>query len=483
VTMSLRPAPDRSSTPPLRWNAFSLQRSAGRGAAHRPTRDWLTSSSPRPSPPSRTEAREWHPRSGSPNSPWRCGTRLLAFGFIGILLAGCAQLGPANPRDLEPLLRSGGAALRQAVDRAPELRLQVLIAELDESPGRPTTLRRHGFRVDAEYFYPASSIKLCAAVAALQEVERLEAALPGTQLAEAPLEIAPLFAGDVAQIHDPTHLAGGRITVAHEVRKLALVSDNQAFNRLYDFVGHEPLNRAMHALGLPSAVINHRLSDPRAAPDQHASAAVTLRPPGGAPVEVPARISPLRLTNTAPGLRVGQAFLRSDQRVDESMDFAGRNGITLVDLQNLLVKVVRPDVALPGAPLRLTPEHRALLVGALTGYPRESADPRYPAADYPDDYCKFLLPGVRRVFPATEPGRRVEITGKIGRAYGFTVENCALRNPATGRTVFVTAVLYTNADGVLNDDRYEYAEVADPVLADLGELVARRWLAPAGEAR
>jgi hypothetical protein len=234
----------------------------------------------------------------------------------------------------------------------------------------------------------------------------------------------------------------------------------------------------MHALGLPSAVINHRLSDPRAVPDQRASAAVTLRPPGHAPVEVPARISPLRLTNTAPALRVGQAFLRGDQRVDESMDFAGRNGIKLVDLQNLLVKVVRPDVVLPGAPLRLTPEHRALLVGALTEYPRESADPRYPAADYPDDYCKFLLPGVRRVFPATEPGRRVEITGKIGRAYGFTVENCALRNPATGQTVFVTAVLYTNADGVLNDDRYEYAEVADPVLAELGELVARRWLVP-----
>lgn len=425
------------------------------------------------------EEREWHPCSGSLNSPWRSGTRLLALSFVGILLAGCAQLGPATPRDLEPLLRTGGAALRQAVDRAPELRLQVLIAELDDARGRPPTLRRHGFRVDAEYFYPASSIKLCAAVAALQEVERLEASQPGTQLAEAPLEIAPLFAGDVAQTDDPTHLAGGRITVAHEVHKLALISDNQAFNRLYDVVGHEQLNRAMHALGLPSAVINHRLSDPRAVPDQHASAAVTLRPPGGAPVEVPARISPLRLTNTAPGLRVGQAFLRGDQRVEESMDFAGRNGITLVDLQNLLVKVVRPDVDLPGAPLRLTPEHRALLVGALTEYPRESADPRYPAKDYPDDYCKFLLPGVRRVFPATEPGRRVEITGKIGRAYGFTVENCALRNPATGRTVFVTAVLYTNADGVLNDDRYEYAEVADSVLADLGELVARRWLAPA----
>jgi hypothetical protein len=36
-------------------------------------------------------------------------------------------------------------------------------------------------------------------------------------------------------------------------------------------------------------------------------------------------------------------------------------------------------------------------------------------------------------------------------------------------------VLYTNDDGVLNDDRYEYQAVAEPFQADLGEAVAR-WL-------
>lgn len=391
-------------------------------------------------------------------------------------LTGCTPMRPAGAEDLLPVLRSGGPALRQAVDRAPELRLQVLVSEVDERAGRAPVLRRHHFRTGSEYFYPASSIKLCAAVAALLEIERLEAVHPGSELADAPLEIAPLFPGDAAQADDPENLDGGRITVAHEIRKLALVSDNRAFNRLYDLVGHERLNRSMHALGLESAVINHRLSDPRAVPDPFASAAVLLRPSGRPPVRVAARTSPLRRTNAAPALRVGRSFLRNGETMAGPMDFSGRNGMSLVDLQNLLVKLVRPDVRLPGGPLRLTPAHRTMLIAALTGYPRESVNPRYPAAEYPDEYGKFLLPGVRRQFPATEPGRRVEITGKVGRAYGFSVENCALKNPESGRTVFVTAVLYTNADGVLNDDRYDYTEVADPALADLGELVARRWL-------
>lgn len=396
--------------------------------------------------------------------------------LAAFLIAGCALRAPRPMHDLTPILQPATGPLARILDDPATHRFQVLVSEVVHRPGRPPILRRHGYRVDAEYFYPASSIKLCGAVAALQAIEDLEARHHVTGLVDAPVEIAPLFPGDAPQVADPTHLAGGRITVAHQIRKLALVSDNPAYNRLFDLVGHEPLNRALHALGHRSAVLNHRLSDPRVFPDPYATAAVTLHPPGMPPIHIPARTSTLHLTNTAPGLKVGSAHLRDGILVPEPLDFTRRNGISLVDLQNLLVQVVRPDIDIGTPPLVLAPGHRALLVDALTRHPRESDDPRYDPAGYPDAYAKFLLPGVRRVFPETEPGRRVEIAAKIGRAYGFSVENSHLHHPGTGRTVFVTAVLYTNADGVLNDDRYEYDTVADPVLADLGERIARRLL-------
>jgi hypothetical protein len=233
----------------------------------------------------------------------------------------------------------------------------------------------------------------------------------------------------------------------------------------------------MHALGLNTVVINHRLSESRTIPDMRASAAVTLRVPKGEPIVLPARTSNLTLTNKAKNMLVGDAFMKGDQLVRTPMDFSGRNGISLVDLQDLLVKLARPDIDLGTPALRLSASHRARLLQAMTKFPRESANPLYAVRDFPDEYSKFLLPGIRRVFPSTVPGDRVESSGKIGRAYGFSVENACVRNPANGRTVFVTAVLYTNADGILNDDKYEYETVADPFFADLGELIARRWLA------
>ncbi|MGC3958322.1 MAG: serine hydrolase [Verrucomicrobiota bacterium] len=354
--------------------------------------------------------------------------------------------------------------------------MQILIAEAVTNRSGHVELRRAGYRVGAEYFYPASSIKLCAAIAALQTIEQLQTQHQTGDLLEVPLDIAPLFPGDVAQTNDASNLNGGFITIGQEIRKICLVSDNQAFNRFYDLTGHEALNRKMHALGLRSVVLNHRLSETRAIPDMLASAAVTFHLSNREPIIVPPQRSPLLLTNTAKDLFLGTGYLKDDALVNEPMDFSRRNGISLVDLQDLLVKLVRPDIELGTPKLELSPAHRAMMLEAMSLYPGESANPVYSPERYPGIRSKFLIPGIRRVFPAEKRGERIEVTGKTGRAYGFSIENSYVRNPANGCTVFVTAVLYTNSDGVLNDDKYDYETVADPFLADLGEWVARRYL-------
>ncbi len=416
-------------------------------------------------------AKASHPRHASHMSR----LFIAAVGVAGFL-CGCATVRTEQMTDLSPIMPGSSAKFERLLASPEEFRLQVLVSEVVTNRNGHVELTRYGYRVDAEYFYPASAIKLCAAVAALQAIGRITPRSLSTDLADAPMEIAPLFSGDVAQAGDESNLKGGEITVGHELRKLALVSDNQAFNRFYDLVGHEELNRTMHALGLRSVVINHRLSEARKIPDMRASSAVTFRVPNAGPIVIPARSSKLMLTNNANGLFVGNGYMSGDQVVNTPMDFSGRNGISLVDLQDLLVKVARPDIDLGTPSLRLSETHRARMLQAMTEYPRESANPIYSAKDYPDESSKFLLPGIRRVCPSTNPGVRIEIAGKPGRAYGFSTENSYLRNPANGRAVFVAAVLYTNADGVLNDDKYDYATVADPFFADLGEMIAHRWL-------
>eukprot|EP01018_Ginkgo_biloba_P014895 Gb_40174 [translate_table: standard] len=87
----------------------------------------------------------------------------------------------------------------------------------------------------------------------------------------------------------------------------------------------------------------------------------------------------------------------------------------------------------------------------------------------------FFLPGLSRVCHKGS----LRIYNKGGRAYGFSIDNAYVFDIESGRSFFLSAVIYTNANGILNDDIYEYEEVADRVMADLAEVVARAlWQIP-----
>jgi hypothetical protein len=132
--------------------------------------------------------------------------------------------------------------------------------------------------------------------------------------------------------------------------------------------------------------------------------------------------------------------------------------------------LVRPDVDCGGAGFEVESADREVMLESMSQYPRESTNPVYDPEEYPDAYVKDLLPGLERVIPK----ERLRIYNKTGQAYGFSIENAWVVDTETGRGFFLAATLYTNKDGILNDDEYEYEEIALPFLADLGEAVARK---------
>lgn len=384
-----------------------------------------------------------------------------------------AQLAePTNPL-LEVLAST--PSLRPVLARAEELRLQIVLGLVEPGPDGPQ-LVQHAFRADAEYFYPASSIKMFAAVAALEWLQR-ERESTGFDLdIGSKLVYHPLFDGEALADADPTNLEGGMITVGHEIRKLFLVSDNEAFNRLYELVGQDGLAASLAAAGLDRPRIVHRLAELRSADQNRRYPQIDLSGPDFRLVLRPRTSEPLPPGEAVPGILLGQAYWRGDRLIEEPMDFSDKNFFPLVDLQRGLCMVVTPAVDCGGRGFELRDEDRDFLRRAMSEYPARSDNPRYDEATYPDSWGKFLLPGLVRVIPQ----QQLEIANKVGTAYGFTVENAMVGNRSNGRMVFVTATLYTNANQTLNDDTYEYATVARPFLADLGEAIARRFLLEQG---
>jgi len=401
----------------------------------------------------------------------------LCLSALALLLPLCMAACHTQPRpSIGKILAAHPDRFGFITNAASQYRLQIVLSEVipaSSSRGRPT-LSRSTYRAGAEYFYPASAIKLCAAVAALQTIEGSSDSHPaqsGGITLDTPLTYHPVFADESPRTTDPSNRNGQTITIRHEIRKLFLVSDNEAFNRLYEFVGHRELNQRMRDLGLRSVVINHRLSVSRTADENRRTPRIDAAGDAGI-ITIPERTSDLMLVSAdVPGLKVGSGFMASGEQLKlEPMDFSARNAISIADLQDLLVMLVRPDIQLPAGkgPLRLSENHRRFLLDAMAEYPGDSRNPVYPRIDFPDDWGKFFLPGLIPNHPKAD----LTIHNKVGQAYGFTIDNACITDHRSGRASFLTAVIYTNADGILNDDAYEYDSVALPFMANLAAAVA-----------
>src|SRR3569833_1033156 len=66
------------------------------------------------------------------------------------------------------------------------------------------------------------------------------------------------YSGQTPVYNDPSS-EDGRPTVEHYIKKIFLVSDNDAFNRLYEFLGQEYINNTLHKMGYDSAQIIYHL--------------------------------------------------------------------------------------------------------------------------------------------------------------------------------------------------------------------------------
>ena len=104
----------------------------------------------------------------------------------------------------------------------------------------------------------------------------------------------------------------------------------------------------------------------------------------------------------------------------------------------------------------------------LSQLPRETDFPAYDTTVFYDTYCKFLLFGADK---SVRIPPHIKMYNKVGDAYGFCLDVAYIRDQRAGVEFLLSAVIYCNKDGIINDDKYEYEELAFPFMKYVGELI------------
>jgi hypothetical protein len=341
--------------------------------------------------------------------------------------------------------------------------IQIIYTQIDrDSLNQPHFKSFYYNRSPGTYFYPASTVKMPVAFLALQKLNELNTAgldRNTTMITRAADK------SQTAVYNDPT-TADGRPTIGHYIKKIFLVSDNDAYNRLYEFLGQEYVNNTLHGMGYDSVQLLHRLSVPLNDAQNRLTNPVAFYDDSGKLVyEKPLQQS--QLTYQMRQTRLGKGYMSRGKLIEEPFDFSVKNRFALQDLHDVLRSVIFPEATPVQKRFNLKEEDYLFLYRWMGSKPSESLYPSYDKEHYPDAYVKFLMYGGS----GPMPDANIRIFNKVGDAYGFLTDVAYIVDFANGVEFMLSATIYCNSDGIFNDDKYDYETIGFPFLRNLGRVI------------
>jgi hypothetical protein len=272
------------------------------------------------------------------------------------------------------------------------------------------------------------------------------------------------FENQTAVLNDPT-TEDGRPTVSNYIKKILLVSDNDAYNRLYEFLGQEYINANLHRMGYDSAQIIHRLSLAMNEEQNRYTNPVKFYSRSGKLLYEQGLVKSNLQFHKREYL-LGRGYMRGNEMVNEPFDFSIKNRLSLPNLHSIVQSIVFPESLVQAKRFNLTKDDYAFLRKFMSMLPGESATPQYDTT-YTDAYVKFLMFGGDGNIDDTA----IRIFNKPGDAYGFLTDAAYIVDFKNGVEFMLSATIYCNSDGVFNDDRYDYETIGFPFLKNLGQVI------------
>jgi beta-lactamase class A len=366
---------------------------------------------------------------------------------------------------LEDLLKAQPQYFDTVLQNCRKWKVQVIYTQIDRKANNEPVFKSYYFNYDpTEYFYPASTVKMPVALLALQKLHELS--LPGLDK-NSSLITEAAYSAQTPVYNDPS-TPDGRPTVAHYVKKIFMVSDNDAFNRLYEMMGQQYINAQLHKMGYPDAEILHHL-DLSMTPDENRHTnPIKFYDPNGKLLYT----QPMLFNETQYSQRndaVADGYYSGGQLVNHAMDFSTKNRFALEDLTTILRSVLFPKSVPEKQRFNLTSDDYKFVKQYMSQLPTESIYPPYSAdtANYWPAYCKFLLYG-------SEKGplpKNIRVFNKVGDAYGFLTDVAYIADFDKQIEFMLSARIYCNSDGVLNDDAYDYDTIGFPFMKHLGQVI------------
>ena len=378
---------------------------------------------------------------------------------LSFSLLSCTQLSP-----LEQALIDAEFEVKRVLDLADEHEIQIRYTQIKRGENNIPEFTTYALFEDSDtYFYPASTAKLPVAALALQRIRELQA--EGVAIdRNTPFHIRDRDNHPIA-LEDSTALSG-TLSIAHLIKKIFLVSDNDAYNYLFDFLGTDYINSQLRDKGLKEASIHHKFLF--GADNNTTWEYYFLGEQDTLYARKSIHAEELISNGNLKKMIKGVGYLDDKELVNEPFDFSKKNRISINDLEGILKRIIFPEIFDSDERFGLLEEDYEFLQYWMSRNTLESNDPDYSSdPDLYDSYVKFFIYGDQKGAMTNN----IRIFNKVGDAYGTLTETAYIQDEASNIEFLLTATVHVNENQIFNDNIYEYDSIGFPFMAGLGRAI------------
>lgn len=388
-----------------------------------------------------------------------------------MLLTVCTSISIYSQNNLiEKLLFENHKQFENVLKNIDTFEVQIIYTQIDRDENNFPSFTTHKYRVNPRnYFYPASTVKLPAAILSLEKLNNLN--IVGLNK-YTPLKVDSASERQKALTVDSSS-ESGLPSIAHYIKKVFLVSDNDAYNRLYEFLGQSEINENLHNKGFKDVKILHRFQGGLTSEDNRITNPFTFYENDRVIYIQEGQRNSNTYNLELDGLSKGIGYLNSaDEIIYKPFDFSARNYISLESLHEILKAVIFPESVAPDKRFSLKDDDYNFLYKYMSMLPKESKYPSYDTTYY-DSYVKYYMFGNSKA-PMPES---IRIFNKVGLAYGYLTDIAYVVDFERKIEFMLSAVIHVNKNKIYNDGIYEYDEIGLPFFADLGKIIYNYELA------
>ena len=342
-------------------------------------------------------------------------------------------------------------------------RCQVIYTQIDRNEKGTPRFTHHRFNVDSNlYFNPASMVKMPLAFLSLEKLNEMKIAGVNKYTSMA------FDSSHEKQVVMRTDSSAKNFkpSIAQFIRRAMLISENDPYNRMYQFVGQESANRKLMEKGYASSRITRQFMGYTEDQNRHTNGIRFFDAEGNLVYHQQPAYNRDSFQFPSPILIGDKHINRNDELVDGPFDFTRHNNISLDDMRQMLQAVIYPLSVAKHQRFNMTEADRLFMLQYMSQYPSETPYPNYDSTIFYDSYVKFFFQDSTHKIPP-----HIRVFNKVGWAYGFLTDVSYVMDTKNNVDYMLSATVYVNSDGVINDSKYDEESMGFPFFRELGKAV------------